>query len=181
MTAPEFVTARLPQHRPDLLSLNVAYMTWLFAEVDRFFGVRCADVVGMEAADYVASVLDTLCDRRPPHGVFYLVGQQGQFAAMGGLRRLSEDTAEIKRLYVAPGSRGARLGKRILDRLLDDAAAFGYTHVYLETAPFMSSAHRLYEAAGFVDRAPYPDAEVPEALHGRWRFMERPLAPRPVA
>jgi hypothetical protein len=40
----------------------------------------------------------------------------------------------------------------------------------------MKSAHRIYEAAGFVDREPYPNAEVPEVFHKCWRFMERPLA-----
>ena len=175
MTAPEFVTASLREHRSDLLSLNVAYMSWVFAEVDKFFGVRCADVVGMEAPDYVASILDKLCASAPPQGIFYLVKRQGQFSAMGGLRRLSADTAEIKRIYVNPDSRGARLGELVLERLLADAAAFGYKRVYLETAPFMKSAHRIYEAAGFTDRAPYLDAEVPEAFHARWRFMERPL------
>ena len=42
----------------------------------------------------------------------------------------------------------------------------------------MKAAHRLYEAAGFVDRHPYPEAEVPEVFHKGWRFMERPLRPR---
>ena len=49
ITAPEFVTASLQEHRSDLRSLNVACMSWVFAEVDKFFGVRCADVVGMAA------------------------------------------------------------------------------------------------------------------------------------
>ncbi|MFN9251818.1 MAG: hypothetical protein ACK58O_12310, partial [Brevundimonas sp.] len=39
------------------------------------------------------------------------------------------------------------------------------------------SAHRLYEAAGFVDIPPYPNAEVPEALHYDWRFMRLGLGP----
>ena len=69
MTAPEFVTASLQEHRSDLLSLNVAYMSWVFAEVDKFFGVRCADVVGMEAPDYVASILDKLRASAPPQGL----------------------------------------------------------------------------------------------------------------
>jgi GNAT superfamily N-acetyltransferase len=178
MTTPEFVTASLQEHRSDLLSLNVAYMSWVFAGIDKFFGVRRADVVGMDASDYVASVLDKLCGRSPPEGIFYLVKRQGQFSAMGGLRGLSADTAEVKRIYVHPESRGANLGELILERLLDDAAAFGYKRVYLESAPFMKSAHRIYEAAGFVDRAPYPEAEVPESFHERWRFMERDLGPR---
>ena len=49
ITVPEFVTASLQEHRSDLLSLNVTCMSWVFAEVDSFSGVRCADVVGMAA------------------------------------------------------------------------------------------------------------------------------------
>ena len=73
MASPEFVTASLQEHRSDLLTLNVAYMSWVFAEVDKFFGVRCADVVGMEAPDYGDSILDKLCASAPPQGIFYLV------------------------------------------------------------------------------------------------------------
>jgi hypothetical protein len=40
----------------------------------------------------------------------------------------------------------------------------------------MTSAHRLYEAAGFVDIPAYADAEVPEALHHDWRFMRCKLS-----
>ena len=178
MMTTEFVKANVKEHRSDLLSLNVAYMSWLFAEFDKFYGMSSAGAVGMEAPEYVASGLDKLFASAPPEGIFYLVKHQGKFTAMGGLRSLSTDTAEIKRIYVQPDSRGAKLGSLILERLLDDATAFGYKRVYLETAPFMKSAHRIYEAAGFVDRAPYPEAEVPEAFFEHWRFMERQLAPR---
>ncbi len=178
MSEPEFVTANLHDHRSDLLSLNVTYLSWVFAEFYAYFGVDCAEIVGMEASDYASSVLEKLCDRTPPEGIFYLVSWQGEFVAMGGLRALSTDTAEVKRIFVHPDARGTKLGELVLGRLLDDAVAFGYTRVRLESAPFMKSAHRIYEAAGFADRAPYPEAEVPEAFHKHWRFMERPLAPR---
>jgi GNAT superfamily N-acetyltransferase len=95
----------------------------------------------MDASDHVASVLEKPCDRSPPEGIFYLVSWQGRFVAMGGLRALSTDTAEIKRIHVHPAARGARLGELILGRLLDDAVAFGYKRVRLESAPFMKSAH----------------------------------------
>lgn len=47
----------------------------------------------------------------------------------------------------------------------------GYREVILDTGPFMTSAHRLYEAAGFLDIPAYAEAEVPQALHHDWRFM----------
>ena len=56
-------------------------------------------------------------------------------------------------------------------RLMEDAARFGYKRVCLETAPFMKSAHRIYESAGFIDRAPYLETEVSQAFHSGWRFM----------
>jgi GNAT superfamily N-acetyltransferase len=96
---------------------------------------------------------------------------------MGGLRRLGPGLAEIKRIYVRPNLRGHRLGEQLLRRLLDDARTFGYDHVYLDTGPFMKSAHRIYENAGFVDRGPYEGVEVPVEFHHLWRFMELSLQP----
>lgn len=72
-----------------------------------------------------------------------------------------------------PGHRGLQLGERIVQRLIDDAHVFGYKRLLIDSAPFMKSAHRLYEAAGFVDCPPFQEAETPEALHANWRFMER--------
>jgi N-acetylglutamate synthase-like GNAT family acetyltransferase len=60
-----------------------------------------------------------------------------EFSAMGGLHRMSAETAEIKRIYVQPDCRGGKLGTLIVDRLLADAANFGYSKVLLESAPFM--------------------------------------------
>jgi GNAT superfamily N-acetyltransferase len=95
---------------------------------------------------------------------------------MGGLRRVSDGVGEIKRIYVPKAVRGAGVGVRILDRLIEDARSFGYRELVLDTGPFMTSAHRLYEAAGFVDIPAYADAEVPEALHHDWRFMRCKLS-----
>jgi GNAT superfamily N-acetyltransferase len=72
-------------------------------------------------------------------------------------------------------SRGLGVGAGTLDRLMLDARTFGYKAGVLETGPFMRSAHRLYEAAGFADIAPYLNAEVPQKLRHDWRFMRREL------
>ena len=45
----------------------------------------------------------------------------------------------------------------------------------LDSGPFMTSAHQLYQAEGFRDRPSYPGAEVPNELHHDWRFMELDL------
>jgi len=166
--------------RADLIQLNVEYLSWVFGEVEKSFGVPADAVVGMPVRDYVPTVIDKLCGAPPPKGIFYLIRVNGRLAAMGGLRYLSEHAAEIKRVYVRPDFRGMKLGEQILERLLSDAAAFGYQAVCLDTGMFMTAAHRLYESHGFVDCPAYEDVEVPSTFHAHWRFMKRTLEPRMV-
>lgn len=160
-------------HRAVSFDLNLEYISWISGELETSSGVAVADVVGMPVPEYVASVIGKVCGEPPPNGCFYLVEWDGQAAGMGGLRRIREDTAELKRVYVRPAFRGNRIGEAVVRRVLGDAEGFGFQRVFLESGPFMRSAHRLYEAAGFVDRSPYLEAEVPVVLHDRWRFMER--------
>ena len=171
----EFVPTDPVAHRDELITLNVEYMEWVLAGIERSFGTPARDLLGQSIPDYVAAKLASVCGAPPPLGVFYLVRLDGALAGMGGLRRLRDGVAELKRVYVRPARRGARLGAAIVECLLADARAFGYRAVWLDTAPFMTSAHRLYEAAGFTDCPPYPEAEVTPRLHDRWRFMARAL------
>lgn len=173
MTPPTFTLADPVRDREILLDLNIEYMSWNSAELEKAFGMSVAAVVGMSIPDYVAGVLDKVCGDAPPQGCFYLVEYGGAVVGMGGLRQIGQGVSELKRVYVRPAYRGMRLGEAILNRLLADAAAFGFRTIRLDSGPFMRAAHRLYEAAGFVDRPSYPEAEVPAVLHRGWRFMER--------
>jgi len=175
MPGPEFITASLQAHRDGLIVLNVEYLDWVFGEVEALFDLPKNQLVGMSASDYVPTVIDKVCGDPPPRGAFYLVKQGQQLAGMGGLRCLRPGVAEVKRLYIRPQFRGHKLGEQMLRRLLGDARAFGYEHACLDTAPFMRSAHRLYESHGFVDCPAYQGTEVPPAFQARWRFMMRAL------
>lgn len=169
---PEFTQVDLTLHRAPLMELNVEYMRWAAAEMNSAFNVSVEAMLGIDIAAYAAETLDKACGDRPPAGAFYLISQNGAAAGMGGLRRLDDAEAEIKRIYVRPGFRGRALGRRLVERLLNDARGLGYRRVLLETAPFMKSAHRIYEQAGFRDRGPYPGIEAPQALVDQLRFME---------
>jgi GNAT superfamily N-acetyltransferase len=175
MTSPDFIIANIASHRSELIELNVEYVSWVMTGIEKEFGVPALEIVGMTAGEYVPTVIDKVCGDPPPTGVFYLLKVGNQLAGMGGLRSLRAGVAEIKRIYIRPGFRGMKLGERMLRRLLDDAKSFGYQSVCLDTAPFMKSAHRLYERNGFRDCPLYEGVEVPSGFHDRWRFMERPL------
>jgi len=87
-------------------------------------------------------------------------------AATGG-----EPYGEIKRMFVAPGRRGARLGHRLLAALETAARAQGLDRALLETGEALAAAARMYRSAGYVARGPfggYPDNGTSIFLEKRW-------------
>lgn len=172
----QFIVATASTHREELIQLNVEYLEWVFNGIEEHFGIPADEVVGMPATEYVPTVIDKVAGDPPPRGVFYLLEVNGGLAGMGGIRFLQSGVAEIKRIYVRPQYRGMQLGELMLRRLLSDATAFGYTSLCLDSGPFMKSAQRLYEGAGFEDCPPYDGTEVPLDFRDRWRFMQRDLS-----
>jgi putative acetyltransferase len=65
--------------------------------------------------------------------------------------------AEVKRMYVAPAARGRRIGRLLLDRLLEHAKERGVNLLRLETGDKQNEALSLYRSAGFVNRGPFAD------------------------
>ncbi len=174
MTSPLFRLADPVADRAALLEMNIEYVTWVFGEIEAMSGPPARDILGMEVADYIPTVIDKVCGDPPPRGAFYLVEQAGAVVAMGGLRHSDGDVAELKRVYVRPAGRGHRLGEALAGRLVADARAFGYRRVRLDTLPFMQRAQAIYGAMGFVDCAPYP-VEMPEKFRAHIRYMQLEL------
>jgi ribosomal protein S18 acetylase RimI-like enzyme len=76
------------------------------------------------------------------------------------MRRISEDVAEMKRLYVDPATRGQRLGLRLVEAVMSAAKACGYRELRLDTLPEMARAQALYAQLGFRPIAPYYETPV---------------------
>jgi GNAT superfamily N-acetyltransferase len=96
-------------------------------------------------------------DFAPPKGA-YLVGfADGTPVCGGGLKRLDDDAAEIKRMYVVPASRRQGLARRLLGALEAAARERGYRVVRLDTGPRQPHAKALYTATGYVEVADYND------------------------
>jgi GNAT superfamily N-acetyltransferase len=94
---------------------------------------------------------------RPPGGAYVVGYQGGDAVAGGGVRRLSEDVGEIKRMYVRPDQRSRGLARALLDSLEEAARSLGYRAVRLDTGPKQVHALALYRSAGYVDVDPYND------------------------
>jgi GNAT superfamily N-acetyltransferase len=98
-----------------------------------------------------------LAELRPPGGA-YLVGLEGDRAvAGGGLRRLADGVAEVKRMYVRPEARSRGLARELLTALEGTAVSLGYRVARLDTGPKQLHALALYRSAGYRDVPAYND------------------------
>jgi GNAT superfamily N-acetyltransferase len=91
----------------------------------------------------------------PPTGVLLLARVGGEPAAIGGVRHLDTEVAEVKSMYVAPAHRGIGLGRRLLAELDEVAVCHGCRAVRLDTSDYLTEAIALYRSAGYREVPDY--------------------------
>jgi putative acetyltransferase len=74
----------------------------------------------------------------------------GRPTGCGGLRRLDDSSAEIKRMFVAPDARGTGVSVAILRALEERALTRGWSLLRLETGTAQPDAVRFYEREGYT-------------------------------
>jgi DNA-binding MarR family transcriptional regulator len=127
------------------------------------------DRVAREAADRYFTELARRFPRgfdpgEPDHdGTFLLATSAGRPVAYGGVRALSPDTGEIKRMWVDDAWRGAGLGSRMLRELEALAVRLGHTRIVLDTNRTLVEAIAMYERAGYTPIPRYNDNPYAEA------------------
>lgn len=110
-------------------------------------------------------------DYAPPDGRLLLATEDDQLAGCIALRKIAPSICEMKRLFVRPAFRGKRLGKILVESIIDEARKIGYTHMRLDTIPGpMDKAIALYRSIGFVEIEAYCENPVEGA-----KFMELDL------
>lgn len=104
----------------------------------------------------------------PPDGKFLLGRLGGPPVAMGGSTFASGQpaTAQLRRMFVAPGHRRHGYARLVLEALEADARAAGAERTILTTGEPQEAAVALYRAAGYVDTEPFGHyAGSPAAVH----------------
>jgi putative acetyltransferase len=106
----------------------------------------------------------------PPRGVLWVAWDDREALGCVALHELAPDTAELKRMYVRPESRGRGVARRLTEHAIAVATERGYSRLRLGTLPTMHAAQQLYTRLGFRRVPPYRPVEFGET----W-FYERPL------
>jgi putative acetyltransferase len=92
-----------------------------------------------------------------PEVTFVVARVDGRAAGCGAVVRPAAGWAEIKRMFVAEGARGQRIGQKLLQRLECVAAVAGCQILRLETGVKQTEAIGLYRSAGFAEIPAFGD------------------------
>ncbi len=141
--------------------LNWEYLKWCVEEARNRIGeeLDLDELYGHSLSDQEAFMAD--------NGRLLLAREGGVIGGIACLKKLKDDTCEIKRMYVQPEFRGKKIGELLLSRLIEEAKTIGYAIILLDSDPYMTKAHSIYRALGFVETEPYPGAEMSDDEYSR--------------
>jgi DNA-binding MarR family transcriptional regulator/GNAT superfamily N-acetyltransferase len=132
-----------PRH-PDVVHCFTRYAEELDA---RFAG-------GFDAGISISASPEELA---PPAGYCVVARLRGLPIGCGALKLHGAAPAELKRMWVDPGSRGLGVGRRLLECLEALSRENAVTVLRLETNRALGEAIGLYRRAGFAEVAPFND------------------------
>ena len=103
----------------------------------------------------------------PPSGRLYLARCGKEAAGCIGLKKIDDQNCEMKRFYVRPQFRGRKLGVQLMQKIIMDAREIGYSHMLLDTLPFLEDAIRMYKKSGVYTIDRYNDSPVSTSIYMR--------------
>ena len=157
-------------HLEGIRSILTEYMTFLANEMIKPPWNYNIDVES--GVNFSMKNLDKFAE---PDGRLLLVNVDDQIAGTISMRKIREDSGEIKRMFVRPNFRGKKLGNLMIEEVIEVAKENGYSKLYLDTAQYMSSAVTLYKKFGFEETEPYPECIVPKEFWEKLIFMKKEL------
>jgi GNAT superfamily N-acetyltransferase len=133
-----FRSSVLPTSHADARTMLAGF----FAEIRSRFGY---DVSHQAASE----------DMDPPGGRFVVGYEDDRPVACGGIRTWEPGVCEIKRMFVARGSRRRGYGRLLLAAIEQAAREAGFRRIVLDTLSDLREAMALYESSGYKRVPPY--------------------------
>lgn len=90
-----------------------------------------------------------------PNGGLILAYKENTAVGCIAIRKVEQETAELKRFYVQPAFRQYKIGARLLESAIDYAKQLQFQHLRLEVIPSLKKAKELYRSFGFHEITPY--------------------------
>lgn len=151
---------------PAETSSQIEEIRRLFREYERWLGLDlCFQNFELELAGLPGKYAE-------PAGRLFLILVENKPAGCIALRKIDDETCEMKRLFVRDEFRGLGLGKLLIEKLIEEASAAGYRKMRLDTLPEkMPRAVALYKNYGFEPIEAYYYNPYGETL-----FMEKSLS-----
>lgn len=88
-------------------------------------------------------------------GLFLVVLDDGKVIGTGAIRKLENNLAELKRLWLLEPYHGRGIGYRVVSQLFDFARQHGYQRLVLQTSLQQQRAIAFYRRLGFVEAPAY--------------------------
>ena len=173
MVDAKLVTFNPELHVDDFIKVYLEYVSWFSKGFIEYNNIDIYEAMGTTKEDYVYDHLEPYISMKLPKGTLQLIDVDGEIAGMGVMHKISEDTGEIKRMFIRPKFRRRGYARWMLNELLDLGRSVGCVRFLLDSPNFAYAAHNLYKSSGFKEVEDYPESEIPVDWRSFWVFMER--------
>ena len=150
ITVIQVVTAEQIRQAQELFE---EYFDFLRADVDKVDDLN--DVPPL--AGYREEIAGLPGKYTPPEGRLLVAYEGTEPAGCVAFYKLDDGVCEVKRLWARPRFRGRKVGRTLVETLIDEARKSGYTAIILSTVDVLVEAIALYTSLGFQKTTPYYD------------------------
>lgn len=112
-----------------------------------------------------------------PEITFLSCRVDGELVAVGALKQLDAQHAELKSMHTVAATRGRGIARRMVDHLVGIARERGVRRVSIETGSMeaFAPARGLYASAGFTECGPFGDYVPSDNSTFMTRWLEDPI------
>lgn len=126
---------------------NVAMANIIRRSLEEFGANKPGTVYYDDSTDHLFELFQST-----PGSAYFIAEKDGVLLGGAGVfptEALPAGVCELVKMYLSPSARGMGLGRKMISRCLEEAAAQSFSSVYLETMPELKKAVSVYEKFGF--------------------------------